>query len=256
MPPFAPPSDAVPVHDGNATQPADPVIDLRAVVKDYPTAAGAVRALDHVTLRVGAGELVAVVGKSGCGKSTLLNVITGIDRATDGEVHVAGMNLRAASENDLARWRGRKVGIVFQFFQLISTLTVAENVMLPMDFAGRGTLRERSGRATELLELVELSEQANRLPLATSGGQQQRIAIARALANDPAVVVADEPTGNLDSATAAQVFGIFAQLAETGRTVLVVTHDPDLASQARRVVHMADGRILDDAATGGGSTDA
>ncbi len=246
MPPVAPGPGAVPASDGTAAHSSDPVIDLQDVVKDYSTAAGSVRALDHVTLRVGTGELVAIVGKSGCGKSTLLNVITGIDRATGGMVRVAGMDVRAGSENDLARWRGRRIGIVFQFFQLIPTLTVAENVMLPMDFAGRGSLRERSARAAELLELVEMSGQADRLPLATSGGQQQRIAIARALANDPTVIVADEPTGNLDSATAGQVFGTFARLAETGRTVLIVTHDQELAGQAGRVVHMVDGRVVSD----------
>ncbi|MCU0505439.1 MAG: ABC transporter ATP-binding protein [Chloroflexi bacterium] len=216
------------------------------MVKDYATGAGAVRALDGIELRIRAGELVAVVGRSGCGKSTLLNVMTGIDRATDGEVRVAGLDLRAASEDDLARWRGRHVGIVFQFFQLIPTLTVAENVMLPMDFAGRGTLRDRKARAAELLAMVEMSDQADRLPLATSGGQQQRIAIARALANDPSVVVADEPTGNLDSATAEQVFGIFGGLADAGRTVVLVTHDAELAGRAPRVVHLADGKVLSD----------
>ena len=188
---------------------------------------------------------MAVVGKSGCGKSTLLNMITGIDRPTGGEITVAGLDLRRASENELARWRGRQVGLVFQFFQLIPTLTVAENVMLPMDFAGRGSPHERGARAAELLELVEMSDQADKLPLATSGGQQQRIAIARALANDPPVLVADEPTGNLDSATATQVIALFAQLAGAGRTVVMVTHDSDVAAYAGRVVHLADGLVVD-----------
>jgi len=221
------------------------VIDLRDVVKDYSTGAGSFRALAGITLQVEPGELVAVVGKSGCGKSTLLNMITGIDRPSGGQITVAGLNLRRASENELARWRGRHIGLVFQFFQLIPTLTVAENVMLPMDFAGRGSPRDRQARAAELLELVEMTDQADKLPLATSGGQQQRIAIARALANDPQVLVADEPTGNLDSATSGQVVALFARLAGAGRTVVLVTHDAELAAQAGRVVRMADGRIVD-----------
>ena len=235
-----------------------PVIDLREVVKDYATGAGSYRALDGVTMRVAPGELVAIQGRSGCGKTTLLNMITGIDRPSGGAITVAGMDLRRSSENELARWRGRHVGVVFQFFQLIPTLTVAENVMLPMDFAGRGTPRERRERAAELLALVDMTDQADKLPLATSGGQQQRVAIARALANEPAVLVADEPTGNLDSSTAAQVFGIFRLLADTGTTVVLVTHDAELARLARRVVQMADGRIVEaaDAAPALPATDA
>jgi putative ABC transport system ATP-binding protein len=243
-------SDAVssgpfPARDGSPGPSGPPIIDLRGVVKDYPTGAGSFRALAGITLQVEPGELVAVVGKSGCGKSTLLNMITGIDRPTGGEITVAGLDLRRATENELARWRGRQVGLVFQFFQLIPTLTVAENVMLPMDFAGRGSPHERGARAAELLELVEMSDQADKLPLATSGGQQQRIAIARALANDPPVLVADEPTGNLDSATATQVIALFAQLAGAGRTVVLVTHDADVAAHAGRVVHLADGLVVD-----------
>ena len=227
-----------------------PVIALHDVVKDYATPAGSFRALAGITLRIGAGELVAIQGRSGCGKSTLLNMITGIDRPTSGDIVVAGMSLPSASENGLAKWRGRNIGVVFQFFQLIPTLTVAENIMLPLDFAGRGSPRERQERARELLELVEMTDQADKLPLATSGGQQQRIAIARALANDPPVIVADEPTGNLDSTTAAAVFDLFRRLAGTGRTVVLVTHDTEIASLAERVVRMADGRIVGD---GGGT---
>jgi len=231
--------------DGSPAPSVTPIIDLRGVVKDYPTGAGSFRALAGISLQVRSGELVAIAGKSGCGKSTLLNMITGIDRPTDGAITVAGLDLRRASENDLARWRGRHVGVVFQFFQLIPTLTVAENVMLPMDFAGLGAPRDRRRRAEALLELVEMSDQADKLPLATSGGQQQRVAIARALANDPPVLVADEPTGNLDSATASAVLQLLRRLADEGRTVVIVTHDPDLAARAQRVVHMADGRIVD-----------
>jgi len=245
MQPDAAPLASTQAHDDGGGPSGPPIIDLRDVVKDYPTGAGSFRALAGVTLRVAPGELVAIVGKSGCGKSTLLNMITGIDRPTDGVIAVAGMDLRHASENDLARWRGRSVGVVFQFFQLIPTLTVAENVMLPMDFAGRGSPGERRARAAELLELVEMTDQADKLPLSTSGGQQQRIAIARALANDPPILVADEPTGNLDSATASQVFALFGRLADAGRTVVLVTHDADLAGQARRIIRMADGRIVD-----------
>jgi putative ABC transport system ATP-binding protein len=244
MQPPIPPGAPAPHPAGSPATTVEPIIDLQDVVKDYVTGAGAFRALDGVTLRVGPGELVAIQGRSGCGKSTLLNMITGIDRPTSGTITVAGMDLRRASENALARWRGRHVGVVFQFFQLIPTLTVAENVLLPMDFAGLGSPRERRARAAELLELVEMTDQADKLPLATSGGQQQRIAIARALANDPPVVVADEPTGNLDSATAAGVIALFQRLADAGRTVVLVTHDAELARQARRVVRMADGLIL------------
>jgi putative ABC transport system ATP-binding protein len=231
-----------------AGRPAAPIIDLRDVVKDYAAGADTFRALDGVSLQVGAGELVAIVGRSGCGKSTLLNMITGIDHPTAGTVTVAGLDLRRESENGLARWRGRTVGLVFQFFQLVPALSVLENVMLPMDFARRGTQRERRVRAMELLELVGMADQADKLPLSTSGGQQQRVAIARALANDPPLLVTDEPTGNLDSATAEQVFEILTGLADAGRTVVLVTHDADLATRSGRTVRMADGRVLDSAA--------
>jgi putative ABC transport system ATP-binding protein len=246
MPPDAAALAPASPTNGADGSPGGPIIDLAHVVKDYTTGAGSFRALRDVTLQVDRGELVAIAGKSGCGKSTLLNMITGIDRPTEGTITVSGLDLRAASENDLARWRGRNVGVVFQFFQLIPTLTVAENIMLPMDFAGLGSPRDRRARAAELLEMVEMSDQADKLPLATSGGQQQRVAIARALANDPPVLVADEPTGNLDSATAGAVFDLFHRLADAGRTVLIVTHDADLAAQARRIVHMADGQIVDE----------
>ena len=221
-----------------------PLVDVRGVVKDYRTDAGPFRALAGVDLEILPGEFVAVVGRSGCGKSTLLNMITGIDRATAGTVRVAGSDLATFSEDALARWRGRTVGVVFQFFQLLPTLSVIENVMLPMDFLGANGSRERQERAMELLRQVDMVDQAEKLPLSTSGGQQQRVAIARALANDPALLVADEPTGNLDSATAENVFELFHQLADAGKTVVMVTHDVDLAARTRRIVHMADGRIL------------
>jgi putative ABC transport system ATP-binding protein len=227
------------------TAPSQHLIDLRSVVKDYQTEAGPFRALGGVDLQVASGEFVAVVGKSGCGKSTLMNMITGIDRATTGDVWVAGTNLNNLSEGATAVWRGRTVGVIFQFFQLLPTLTVVENVMLPMDFGGLWTPREREERAMALLERVEMADQASRLPSATSGGQQQRVAIARALANDPPILVADEPTGNLDSVTAQAVIRLFDELVAAGKTIVMVTHDREIGSHARRTVHMADGLLLD-----------
>ena len=225
--------------------PADgAIIVLSEVVKQYETAAGPYTALRGVSLQVERGEFVAVVGKSGSGKSTLMNMITGIDRPTSGEVYVAGARLTHMDENALAEWRGRSLGIIFQFFQLLPTLTVAENVMLPMDFCNIGTERERRRRAMALLERMDLAEHADKLPAALSGGQQQRVAIARALANDPPLLLADEPTGNLDSRTAASIVGLFEELAAQGRTVVMVTHDNDLARRAGRAVTVADGQIV------------
>jgi putative ABC transport system ATP-binding protein len=221
------------------------LIDLEDVVKDYVTEAGPFRALKSVSLQVDAGEFIAVVGRSGSGKSTLMNMITGIDRPTAGSLVVGGTNLSRLGESRMAQWRGRTVGVIFQFFQLLPTLTVVENVMLPMDFAGLWSPKERYERAMHLLELVGLEDQARKLPSSTSGGQQQRAAIARSLANDPPIVVADEPTGNLDAVTAEEVFELFESLVAGGRTIVMVTHDPDLAARTRRTVHMVDGRILD-----------
>ena len=181
-------------------------MDLRNVVKEYDTPAGKFRALDGVDLKVDSGEFVAVIGKSGSGKSTLTNMITGIDRPSSGQVLVAGTAVQKMSEGQIAVWRGRTVGVVFQFFQLLPTLTVIENVMLPMDFGGLYSDRERRERALHLLRQVDMADQADKLPTAISGGQQQRVAIARSLANDPPIIVADEPTGNLDSKTADAVF--------------------------------------------------
>jgi len=221
------------------------LIDLQEVVKDYVTEAGPFRALKSVSLQVDAGEFIAVVGRSGSGKSTLMNMITGIDRPTSGSLVVGGTNLSNLGESRMAQWRGRTVGVIFQFFQLLPTLTVIENVMLPMDFAGLWSTKERYERAMHLLELVGLEDQARKLPSSTSGGQQQRAAIARSLSNDPPIVVADEPTGNLDAVTAEEVFELFESLVAGGRTIVMVTHDPDLAARTRRTVHMVDGRILD-----------
>jgi putative ABC transport system ATP-binding protein len=218
------------------------LIELRNVAKCYRTPAGEFPALREIDLQIGAGEMVAVRGKSGSGKSTLLHLIGGIDRPSSGEVVVAGDALQDASEDALARWRGRSVGIVFQFFQLLPTLTAAENVMLPMDFGGARPPRERRPRALELLERVGIADQADKLPAALSGGEMQRVAIARALANDPSVVLADEPTGNLDSATASAVLELFRRMTEAGTTVVIATHERD-ASFFDRAVELVDGRV-------------
>ncbi len=222
------------------------LIELRSVTKAYETAAGPFIALKQIDLEVDRGEFVAVVGKSGSGKSTLINMITGIDRPSSGEVLIGDTAVHTLSEGQMAVWRGRHVGVIFQFFQLLPTLTVLENVMLPMDFCNTYPARERPERALALLEEVGMVEQADKLPSATSGGQQQRVAIARALANDPAMIVADEPTGNLDSLTAEAVFSLFGRLVDEGKTVLMVTHDDDLAHRVSRTVTIADGLIIDD----------
>jgi putative ABC transport system ATP-binding protein len=195
---------------------------------------------------VNPGEFEAVVGKSGSGKSTMINMITGIDRPTSGEVWINGVPVHTLRENQIASWRGRTIGVVFQFFQLLPTLTVLENVMLPMDFCNLYTRRERPERAAYLLEQVDMISQMHKLPTAISGGQQQRAAIARALANDPPIIVADEPTGNLDSKTADAVFTLFTRLVDEGKTILMVTHDDELAHRVTRTVTIADGAIVDD----------
>ena len=205
-----------------------PMIDLRDVHKYYKTAVGDYHALNSIDLQIQAGEFVSIIGKSGSGKSTLLNMITGIDRPTTGEVYVNGTGVHELNENRMARWRGKNLGIVFQFFQLLPTISVIENIMLPMDFCRTYPMREREQRALDLLEMVELKEHAYKLPTALSGGQQQRVAIARALANDPPVVIADEPTGNLDSKTADSVFELFKNLVAEGKTIIIVTHDSAL----------------------------
>jgi putative ABC transport system ATP-binding protein len=222
------------------------LIDLRQVVKTYESAAGKFTALKAIDLQIQRAEFVTIVGKSGCGKSTLINVITGIDRPTAGQVIVAGTAVQKLSEGQIAVWRGKTIGVVFQFFQLLPTLTAAENVMLPMDFCQMFSLGERYDRALFLLEQVGMAEDAHKLPLALSGGQQQSIAIARALANDPPLIAADEPTGNLDSKTADAVFRLFGDLVAQGKTILMVTHDDDLARRARRTIVLADGRIVDE----------
>ena len=223
-----------------------PMIDLRDVHKYYKTAVGDFHALDNVDLQIKAGEFVSIIGKSGSGKSTLLNMITGIDRPTKGEVYVNDMAVHEMNENRMARWRGKNLGIVFQFFQLLPTISVIENIMLPMDFCRTYPMRERGKRALELLEMVELADHAYKLPTALSGGQQQRVAIARALANDPPIIIADEPTGNLDSKTAESVFTLFNDLTTKGKTIIIVTHDSGLAKRTHRTALIADGEIVNE----------
>jgi putative ABC transport system ATP-binding protein len=222
------------------------MIDLRDVHKYYKTAIGDYHALNSIDLQIHPGEFVSIIGKSGSGKSTLLNMITGIDRPTSGEVYVNGQAVHGLNENRMARWRGKNLGIVFQFFQLLPTISVIENIMLPMDFCRTYPMREREQRALQLLEMVELADHAYKLPTALSGGQQQRVAIARALANDPPVIIADEPTGNLDSKTAESVFAMFNQLVKQGKTIIIVTHDSGLAKQTHRTALIADGEIVNE----------
>ncbi len=223
-------------------------IRVSDVVKRYPLGTGEFTAVDHLSLEIGQGEFVAIVGRSGSGKTTLLNLLAGIDRPTLGTVHAAGADLGSLSESGLAAWRGRNVGLVFQFFQLLPTLTVIENVMLPMDFARKIPADGRRDRAQYLLERMGVSDQADKMPSTLSGGQQQRAAIARALANDPPILLADEPTGNLDSVTADAVLKLFADLNADGQTIVVVTHERDIRSIVRREVTLMDGRVVADEA--------
>ena len=222
----------------------DPLIRLRKVVKVYNSSAGEVNALKGIDLDVYPGEFLAVVGKSGAGKTTLTNMLTGIDHLTSGEVWVDGVPVHQLSENELALWRGRTLGIVYQSFHLMNSLNLVHNVMMPMDFVGTFHSRRSPERSLELLRQVELEEHAYKLPTAISGGQQQRVAIARALANDPPIIVADEPTGRLDSVTAEIIFEILQSLVERGKTIVMVTHDSSLAQRVTRSVRMVDGEIV------------
>jgi ABC-type lipoprotein export system ATPase subunit len=223
-----------------------PMIDIRTVHKYYKSAAGDYHALKGIDLQVKAGEFVSIIGKSGSGKSTLLNMMSGIDRPSSGEVWINGTPIHQLSENQMAIWRGENLGILFQFFQLLPSLSLLQNVILPMDLAGKYKSRERKKRAEHLLDIVGLTEHRNKLPSMISGGQQQRAALARALANDPPLIVADEPTGNLDSKTAATVFALFNQLIAEGKTVIIVTHDSSLAKRAQRTALIADGEIVNE----------
>lgn len=222
------------------------MIDLRGLTKVYETPVGPFPALRGIDLAIEPGEFISVVGKSGSGKSTLINMFTGIDHPTDGEIIVAGTRLRNLNEGQIAQWRGRTMGIVFQFFQLLPTLTLVENVMLPMDLCQFGAAADRYDRALHLLEQVGLAGDADKFPTTVSGGQQQRAAIARALANDPDIIVADEPTGNLDSLSAEAIFALFESSAAAGKTIVMVTHDDELAARVPRTVILADGLIVDE----------
>ncbi len=223
---------------------ADALIEMMGIVKTFKTAEGEFTALKGITTCFYPGEFVSIVGKSGSGKSTLVNMLTGIDHPTAGSVRVGDTFIHNLSENEMSRWRGRNLGIIFQFFQLMPTLTLLENVMLPMALCGNCGAADRERRALELLRLVGLEDMANKLPAAVSGGQQQSAAIARALANDPPILIADEPTGNLDSRSADQVFDIFAGLVERGMTILMVTHDPGLARRTQRTLLLSDGELI------------
>ena len=228
-----------------AASPGAPLIDLRRVEKTYRTGRLEYPAIRGIDLRVDPGEMVSVVGPSGSGKSTVLNVITGIDSPTAGSVTVDGRQLEQMDEEELAVWRGRRVGIVFQFFQLLPTLTALENTTLPLDFARIGSAREREEKAAHDLALVGLGDKLDHVPSELSGGEQQRVAIARAIVADPVLLVGDEPTGNLDSETAVQMFELLAELNRQGMTILYVTHDRDLAQRAPRTVSIRDGLIAD-----------
>jgi ABC-type lipoprotein export system ATPase subunit len=223
-----------------------PLIELNNVVKVFKTSAGEFYALKNINLTFERGEFTSIMGKSGSGKSTLINMITGIDHPTSGSVRVGDVELQKMKEGQLAVWRGRAMGIVFQFFQLLPTLTILENTLLPMDYCNMYPLAEREGRAHDLLAMLGLQDMADKLPAALSGGQQQIAAIARALANDPPIIIADEPTGNLDSQTEKLILNIFEDLASRGKTILIVTHDPTLGRRSTRRVLISDGELVNE----------
>lgn len=237
-------SDAIPQIEPVNGAAGHPLIELVGVERIYRMGKVDYRALRGVDLRVDSGEMVAVVGPSGSGKSTILNMITGIDRPTAGTVMFNGQRLDDMSEERLAVWRGANVGIIFQFFQLMPTLSALENSVLPLDFIRRGSKRERFDRARRNLELVGLGDKVDHLPAELSGGEQQRVAIARSLAADPSLIVGDEPTGNLDTVTAAEMFGLLERLNREGKTILFVTHDRELAARAPRMIEIRDGRVV------------
>jgi putative ABC transport system ATP-binding protein len=233
-------------HDVSRQSLSGAMIDLRGITKAYETDAGPFLALKGIDLAVKKGEFMAVVGKSGSGKSTLINMFTGIDHPTSGEVIVAQTPIRRLDEGQMAEWRGQNMGIVFQFFQLLPTLTIRENIIIPMDLAQKYSEVERHDRAMYLLDQMGMADDANKFPMAVSGGQQQRAAIARALANDPPILVADEPTGNLDSRTAESIFQLFESLVAEGKTILMVTHDDELSARVPRSITLSDGVIVDE----------
>ena len=236
------------VQDSEWRGAGDMAISIEHVSRSYRLGAAEVAALRDVSLKIGQGELVAITGRSGSGKSTLLNLISGIDRPTGGRIEVNGTDLGGLSESRLSQFRGSHVGIVFQFFELIPTLTALENVLLPMDLVGRVPRAERRRRATLLLDQVGLSGHEQKLPSRLSGGEQQRVAVARALANDPPVLVADEPCGNLDADNSARVMAIFRRCAAEGRAVVVATHERMDEPCYQRVLHLEEGRLAAQAA--------
>jgi putative ABC transport system ATP-binding protein len=218
-------------------------IELNNVKKSFHTSAGAILALRGINLSIPSGEFLAIFGKSGAGKSTLVNMITGIDKADEGHISIGGTELHLMNEDQRARWRGLNMGVVFQFFQLLPSINLIRNVTIPMEFCGVYTPRERRRRSLDLLNKVGILEHACKRPSQVSGGQQQRVAIARALAIDPSIIIADEPTGNLDSKTAAEIMELFTELSKSGKTLIIVTHDKSIARRAMRVVEISDGAI-------------
>ena len=247
-----------PARPGEHAAPASPapLIRLSGVDKTYAGKGATCTALAGFDLQVARGEFIAISGQSGSGKSTVLNLLGGLDRPSAGEVWIDGQAVHTLPERDLARWRGRAVGIVFQFFQLMPSLSAVENVMLPMDLAGRWPARERHGRALSLLTRLGIAEHADKLPSAMSGGQQQRVAVARALANDPALLLADEPTGNLDTRNAAALLDLLDELVAHGQTLVMVTHDPAVLRRAHRTVTLVDGRAVNGAGQAGVSDES
>jgi ABC-type lipoprotein export system ATPase subunit len=233
-------------HTAMAEHTHTPLVDAQQIVKTYTLGAMHVPALKGVSFQVGVGEFVAIVGASGAGKSTLLNGISGVDKLTSGAVYIGGQDIHKLGEAKRARWRGSSLGIVFQFFALLPAMTLLNNVMLPMELAGKYTPIERRERAAHLLEAVGLKDHLNKLPSRVSGGQQQRAAIARAIANDPPLILGDEPTGNLDSDSAQIVFDLFAGLVAEGKTILMVTQDEKLAARIPRRIELREGLIVRD----------
>jgi putative ABC transport system ATP-binding protein len=226
----------------------EPIIEIQNVYKRFPAGDTQITILNGISLTIHKGEFVSIIGPSGSGKSTLLNMMTGIDRPSSGEIRVAGRPIHTMSEGQLAAWRGEHVGIIFQFFQMLPTLSLLDNIILPMELAAsrKYSPRERRARAAHLLETVGLAAQMHKLPNAVSGGEQQRAAIARALANDPPLLVGDEPTGNLDSRTSQDILRLFSQVANQGKTLVMVTHSQEMAARAPRVVEIRDGKISND----------
>lgn len=224
----------------------DNIIQVRDLCKYFDTKAGRATALDHISFDIERGDLAAIIGKSGSGKSTLINMLAGIDIPSSGSVRVLDHQLENMNEDQMARMRGTDIGVVFQFFQLLPVLNILENIMLPMDYLKAIPAREREERAHELLRLVEMEDYASKLPSELSGGQQQKAAIARALANDPPIIIADEPTGNLDSAAAEKVFELFSDLSKRGKTVVMVTHDNDIAVRMNHVLTIKDGALINE----------